>query len=551
MGDEVIKGNNLEFISTLIQEENPLLRIREISDRWGILVEAEKKIILNYFLKRDVIKAQINQSKVKYEDAIALFDRLNVIGKSDIANMISKEYPDFLTKILNYYEIINTEAYDYLTSEENYGFSKKDILDIYINNKYFHKATDEYYEEHVKFMRAMGISDEQMKSNPLLFSLSSTNIYAKIKFFEQLGEDFKTITDEKIKMLVSQNADFEREWGFVVREELKKSYPDLYESLFGNKENTIQNRGMIINNTMLALRKMNPLTPEILELILNKKEQKNTKDTEVIRQLESISLNDEQFMEFILPPEKSGRRSRGDFDTNGPSDNTSIGADGLSPAELEAELRTRREAEAFRRRLISEFGEEYNACRYMVSKGGDNSKFMSYMGMKIGEYTVLEAVGHPGNNATYVIPTVFLDVLPVLTRQDIRDFGIGFRLYHSNQKSNEYNYKSNHLFHIFESLKEAQKDNKTRFSGEELISTVRKLNEKSIVDVETIRKSKALREILGSDIVAKSVPREAKRDFNANIDEQVKSNIKGIEKNVKREVKAKKEADKMENGEIE
>lgn len=447
----------------------------QLANSWNFFDDNQKKILIMYYSSLDTVASNENQggdSKNPY-----MLKLWKVLGKSgrktilDITGDLQKD--SFYDAIFQTYGVnVNSEACQYFNE---IGYSKKDIANIYLHSRYFDRLPKSELEKRNNFIQGLGISEELIKSNPLLFTMTSETLYAKIKYLESKGTDFSAINQENVDKLVTSEVEFEKEYGDLIRLELWYQNPNLYYSLFPDDKKMPRHEQ--ISSVLRGIRKLYPLTEEIYEKIMDKT-QSNT-EKEELEISEDVALKDLDIT-WLMPKEKGHPKKQKEKSIINDSATISTQSlresDGLTPEELERELKIKKEAENFKGKLIDYFGEEAKVRKYRYSKGGSHSLkiYTTYLQLSVGEYTILEPVGQYGN-ATYVVPTVLLGALDGddgFGRKEVRSSGIGFRIYHDNDINGEYDYSSDHVLKLAESLKHAQEINHSSLSASELIDTV-------------------------------------------------------------------------------
>lgn len=560
MANESLTELNTKFIDLCMEE--PYQHLAELGYRWQSFSKEERQRALEIYLKMDRERGE-ESSKIEYESTLKLWYNLDNESKNVLLDEMEEDIvDDFCDYMLDNEDLYNvdkrTTSYKYL---ESLDYSPKDIAKIYLQNKYFCYVPKKTMEKDVLFFKAIGIPEEMLKNNPLLLAKRYSEIYAKMKFYERVGENFTNITQEQIDLLIEPNSEFEQEWGEDVKNELAQSNPDLYETIYGEKASKKPYKDTATEKTIKGLVGLNTITDEIYnKLLANCIEEVRKRVLD-----ESVSVSGPFKLKnlMILPPaRKSYKDKTDDKDSiDGNSENTEEKNDentnengnvtGKEPIQDEnpstidekkaEELLLLEQIEKFKNRLISEFGEEYETREYRYSMGGtknpdettpniNRKTKTTFLALDVGDYTVLEPVGQYGN-ATYIVPSIFTEVLTMFTRDEVINTGIGFKLFHE-KGDGTYNYSSDHLFNIIDCLKTAQEQQKTRISGEELIQSVKKLIEKGdIVREEAITSPTVLKVMREAEL--------AKYDMIEN-SKEVAEDVESVEKIVKKDLKKKK-----------
>ena len=113
----------------------------------------------------------------------------------------------------------------------------------------------------------------------------------------------------------------------------------------------------------------------------------------------------------------------------------------------------------------------------------------------------------------------------------VREYGIAFKFYHRQTPEKEYDYKSDVLFDIIESLCNAQKANKTRYNANELKSAVAKIFKEGILTRDTFARSSAVKEIFDAT---------GQKAMDLVVVEQFSTSMKAVEDETKKMVKEKR-----------
>lgn len=561
MAIDSLTEENAKFIDLCMNE--PYKNLAELGYRWQGFSKEERSRALEIYLKIDREK-QRESEDIKYESTLKLWRKLDNDSRNTLLDEMDEDIvDDFCDYILDKENIgyvdKRTTSYKYL---ESLDYSPKDIAKIYLQNKYFCYVPKKTMEKDVLFFKAIGIPEEMLKNNPLLLAKRYSEIYAKMKFYERVGENFTNITQEQIELLVETNSDFEREWGEDVKNELAQSNPELYETVYGEGSLKKRYRDSDTEKTIKGLVGLDNITDEIFNKLIEDRIE------EIKNQVrENVSMSGPFKLKnlLIMPPSTKKAAATNDViividgeQNETENENSDVeNTDTVNPTPIEnpkeapiadeekiEELLLLEQVKKFRQRLIDEFGEEYETREYRYSMGGtknpdeitpnlNRNTTTTYLAFTVKDYTILEPVGQYGN-ATYVVPNIFLETLTMFSREEIRNTGIGFRLNHE-KGDGTYNYSSDHLFDIIDCLKTAQEQQKTRITGQELIESVSNLIEKGII---------ARQEIITSPTVLKVI-REAElaKDDVIEKSQEAVEDVEKVKKLVKKGLKNKKEED--------
>lgn len=463
-----------------------------IKENFYSFSEEDKQRCMGVYFELDRLRSRQQREsnkKIDHNYLNFMWDILNSYGRKYMIEFAKQNATDFFWKcIQDHYK--NDEVNDFFAQ---LGMSSEDIVrKIYKHRKVrdfsdvSKSEMDKRYENAIK----MGISPELIKANPILLAINSEILNARKNAYEIVNGTKANMTMEDIKYLTMPDIIFERQFGTKIRGFAKLKDEKKYNRFFrpskkyGEKERIIR-------------------TYALIQSIYHEEQ----------KEIEEIVAN-MFFAEGITAKELKGKwpailqKDDGENGGKGHSDEVIIG--------LQGEAQSFKEMEQFWDRLSSRLGEnmKYSGIRFST-RGGKN--ITKYLLIDVGEYSILEPVGQ-AQNRTYVIQSKFTELLPYLTRDEVVERGIGFRLNH-DPKLGRYNYESNRLIKIIDSLEKYQAKEKKEISREDYFEILAEGEKERFIERESFADSHVLKmaAILGAIMGEQEKVRGAKEFVKSSI----------------------------------
>lgn len=412
-----------------------------IRENFAYFTEEERVRCVAFYYEFDLnstLEAKKNGTPNDHKYLKYLWGTLNSFGKGYMIKYIDELGADFFYDcIANMHD--NKDVKDYF---EKLGLSNEELVKKvyrYRNVDSFDGISTKEMERRSKIALAMGISEEDIKKNPILLAIDSEILNARKNAYEQFSGKAISMGHEGIKFLTMPDSNFERLWGAKIRDFAKESNIGKYRKYFKNGE-IYSDKDRIIRTYAL-----------IQEMHREKEKEKEREVTEHFFE-DGIAANElKQKWDNILPAGKS---------KSGPGTDTEDIKIGLSGA-----AGTDEKKDKFWQRMTEKFGTDAKFTGISFSQQGKSQKVVKYLVIDVGAYTVLEPVGQP-KNATYVIASEFKDFLPEITRDGAKEMGVAFQVNH-DKNLGRYDYESDKLFKIIDALEEYQTKEGQGFTREE------------------------------------------------------------------------------------
>lgn len=498
--DEDVKFQNENGTKPLMSK----VTFDAIRENFAYFTEEEKsKCIAFYFEfdRRSSVEARENGTPNDHRYLKYLWGTLNSYGKGYMikhAEEFGLDY--FYDCIANMHD--NEAVRDYF---EKLGLTNEELVKKvyrYRSVESFDGISTNEMERRCKIALAMGITEEDIRKNPILLAIDSEILNARKNAYEQFSGQAISMGYEGIKFLTMPDPSFERSWGEKVRESAKAHDIKKYKKFFKDgKEYSEKDR---IIRTYALIQEMH-------------RDKEKEKEKEVMERFfeEGIAADElKEKWDNILPAgKKAGPTAK--------KDEITIGLSGTADTD--------EKKDEFWHRMTERFGNDAKFTGMSFSQQGKSKKVIKYLVIDVGAYTVLEPVGQPGN-ATYIIASEFKEFLPELTRDGAKEMGVAFPINHETNLG-RYNWGSDKLFKIIDALEAHQSKEGKGFTREEHFKAMERAEAAGKIVRERFADSHLLSIAMKLGVL-----------------EQEKSTFKEIEMFVKKRVGSKKNND---GGEIE